>query len=221
MSGRVAIELAAGFGDGQRNRLAAPVGAAVEMAVGVAFQVDGGVTEAVAIAFRDALQAESVVEGDRGHASLPSRTVAEVAEVCRTVVAGLREPRVWVGVVAGDARADASDLVGVVTALELPPGVYRREDVEVEYAAVRSRASAAVLRRLIAPVMAVDVLRGTLAALIAEGGNRTSAAERLFIHRSTIDYRLARIEQLTGRCPVTVRGLSILTAAYALSVGTG
>jgi hypothetical protein len=236
--GRVAVELVGGFYEGTQDNQTSPACAAVELAepaadieigadaaVVAAFAVDEGSAEVVASSFHRLLGPAGVfvVQGDRGHAFLWSKTETEAVHECETVVAGLRGPRARVAVVpaAGDdesdGRARASDLLDIVTALDLPPGVYRREDVLVEYAAARSPVSARVLCRLIAPVMAVDVLRTTMAALIAEGGNRTYAAERLFIHRSTIDYRLSRIEQLTGHCPLTTRGLSILTAAYALS----
>jgi sugar diacid utilization regulator len=115
-----------------------------------------------------------------------------------------------------DGRQTVSDVLALVTTLRLPPGVYRRQDVLLEYAAMRSPGTAHAFRRLIEPVMTADALRETLEALIAEDGNRSRAAERLVIHRSTIDYRLDRIEQLTGQSPGTLPGMRTLTSAYAL-----
>ncbi|WP_374192733.1 helix-turn-helix domain-containing protein [Streptomyces sp. MBT62] len=55
----------------------------------------------------------------------------------------------------------------------------------------------------------------TLKALIAADGNRARAASELIIHRSTIDYRLQRIEQLTGHSPTTICGMRTLCTALA------
>lgn len=43
-----------------------------------------------------------------------------------------------------------------------------------------------------------DELRRTLAALAACGGSVAAAAERLYVHRNTVRYRLGRIQRLTG-----------------------
>lgn len=209
--GRLAVELVRGF------RQDEPEDTPAEPAVVVAFQAGEGSTEAVAAAFR---RVWPDCEYEQGRVLLLSRSEEEAVRECRAVVARLAGQRVWMAVVDGaepDGLACATRLLGIVRALDLPPGAYRRADVLVEHAAARSPVSSRVLRRLIAPVLESDSLRTTLAAFIAEGGNRTGAAERLIIHRSTIDYRLARIEQLTGHSPLTVRGLRVLTAAYALS----
>jgi hypothetical protein len=211
--GRLAAELMRGF------RQDAPEEAA-ERVVTVAFVAEGS-ADVVDAAFRRTQRCglTCVVQGDRGYVRLPSCGAEEAARDCQDVVASLPEHRVRMVVVDGsaaDGLVCATQLLHIVGALDLPPGVYRRADVLVEHAAARSPVSSRVLRRLIAPVMESHSLRATLAAFIAEGGNRTSAAERLIIHRSTIDYRLARIEQLTGQSPLTVRGLRVLTAAYAL-----
>ena len=49
--------------------------------------------------------------------------------------------------------------------------------------------------------------------LVTTNGNRSQAAEQLIIHRSTLDYRIRRIEQLTGLYPGGVRGINVLSAA--------
>lgn len=76
-------------------------------------------------------------------------------------------------------------------------------------------AAAAGALRLIEPVVARTELLRTLEALIAADGNRARAATDLIIHRSTIDYRLGRIEALTGHSPTRVRGLQTLCTALA------
>jgi hypothetical protein len=213
--GRLAVELMRGF----RQDVPEPEEPAGP-AVTVAFRAKGP-ADVVAAAFRGVRRSgvTCVVQGDRGHVQLPSSSQEEAMRECRDVIAGLPEQHIRMAVVNGtgpDDLACATQLLGIVGALGLPPGVYRRVDVLVEHAVARSPVSSRVLRRLIAPVMESHSLRTTLAALIAEGGNRSGAADRLIIHRSTIDYRLTRIEQLTGQSPLTVKGLRVLTAAYAL-----
>lgn len=160
--------------------------------------------------------------GESGYVLLPVRSEEDAVRVCARAASLLRPHDMWTAVVWTDSagvpqgREAAADVLALVTALRMPPGEYRRRDVLVEYAAVRSPQAARLCRQLIEPVMRIDVLHETLEALIAEDGNRTKAAQRLIIHRSTIDYRLLRIEQLTGHSPSTVTGLRALTAAYAL-----
>jgi hypothetical protein len=213
--GRLAVDLMRGFRQDapEPEELARP-------AVTVAFRAKGP-ADVVATAYRGVRRSgmTCVVQGDRGHLHLPSSSQEEAMRECRDVVAGLPEHQIRMAVVHGagsDDLACATQLLGIVGALGLPPGVYHRADVLVEHAVARSPVSSRVLRRLIAPVMESHSLRTTLAALIAEGGNRSGAEDRLIIHRSTIDYRLTRIEQLTGQSPLTVKGLRVLTAAYAL-----
>ncbi|WP_086662150.1 PucR family transcriptional regulator [Lentzea kentuckyensis] len=166
----------------------------------------------------------SLLQGNRGYVLLPVQTEEGALKMCARVAGVLQADEMWAALTWGpsavvpDARQVVSDVLALVTALRLPPGVYRRQDVLVEYAAIRSPSTARLFQRLIEGVMNSSTLRETLEALIAADGNRTRAAERLVIHRSTIDYRLDRIEQLTGQSPSSVRGLRALTAAYALYV---
>ncbi|MFC3895762.1 PucR family transcriptional regulator [Lentzea rhizosphaerae] len=164
----------------------------------------------------------TLLRNGRGYVLIPVHTEQEAARVCERVAVALQPHGVWTAVTwvrsaqVPDGRQTVSDVLALVTTLRLPPGVYRRQDVLLEYAAMRSPGTARAFRRLIEPVMTSDALRETLEALIAEDGNRSRAAERLVIHRSTIDYRLDRIEQLTGQSPGTLPGMRTLTSAYAL-----
>ena len=190
----------------------------------VAVRLRGMIAEVAESAFRrcGGPGTLTLLSGESGYVLLPAQSEEDAVRVCARATGLVRPHDMWTAVVWTDGesvpqgREAASDVLSLVTALRMPPGEYRRRDVLVEYAAVRSPQAARFGRRLIEPVMEVDVLRETLEALIAEDGNRTRAAQRLIIHRSTIDYRLLRIEQLTGYSPSTVTGLRALTAAYAL-----
>lgn len=115
-----------------------------------------------------------------------------------------------------EGRHEARVVLDLVTSLAQPPGVYGVEDVVVEYALMQDTSALVALLSLIAPVVRRQSLRTTLEALVATGGNRSKAAKTLDIHRSTLDYRLGRVEQLTGQTPLTARGLQTLAAALTV-----
>ncbi|MDR3561576.1 MAG: PucR family transcriptional regulator ligand-binding domain-containing protein [Negativicutes bacterium] len=62
----------------------------------------------------------------------------------------------------------------------------------------------AYYREVLEPLRGYDVehkmdLMPSLAVYFEENGNVVKASERLFIHRNTLDYRLKKIEEITGR----------------------
>ncbi|WP_177224637.1 helix-turn-helix domain-containing protein [Lentzea flaviverrucosa] len=99
---------------------------------------------------------------------------------------------------------------------DLGPGLYQISDFPVEFAVATTAPVREKLLAMIQPVMAKAELRRTLELLVFSQGNRTRAAERLNIHRSTIDYRLNQIDKLTGHSPVTTGGLNMLTLSLAV-----
>ena len=135
--------------------------------------------------------------------------------------AGL-DGRAWGAVTTRDApevpagHDEAMRVLALARAADSPPGVYRRSDFLLEYAAARHDGVADDLVEIITPVMASTVLRTTLDALIRADFNRSRAAKALFVHRSTLDYRLRRIEEITGCNPVTVRGSQVLNVAVTV-----
>ncbi|MDX3187177.1 helix-turn-helix domain-containing protein [Streptomyces sp. MN03-5084-2B] len=110
-------------------------------------------------------------------------------------------------------RAEAVDVVASALAARRPPGCYHLGDVLVEYAVLTHPSVAGLLAGKIEPITRNAVLLETLRALLAADGNRSKAATELIIHRSTLDYRLQRIEQLTGYDPTSVRQLHVLSTA--------
>ncbi len=91
--------------------------------------------------------------------------------------------------------------------------MYSISDVLVEYAVIRHEEVTENLVAVIKPLRAHAVLWETLTALIDADYNRNKAAKNLFIHRSTLDYRLQRIASVTGCDPTSGRGVQLLTAA--------
>jgi len=114
-----------------------------------------------------------------------------------------------------DGVREIEGVLAVVCALRRGPGIYQLDDVAVECAVAGSPRVSRHLAALIEPVVSRPELLETLQALISADGNRARAAAELIIHRSTIDYRLQRIEQLTGHSPTSVPGLRTLYMALA------
>jgi sugar diacid utilization regulator len=118
-----------------------------------------------------------------------------------------------------DGFREAGDVMRLVVAGRRPSGSYGMSDVLVEYAVIRDEKVAANLAAMIKPLRSHAVLWETLTALVDADHNRNKAAKNLFIHRSTLDYRLQRIASITGCDPTSGRGLQLLiTALIADSV---
>jgi hypothetical protein len=106
---------------------------------------------------------------------------------------------------------EAKDILALAAWQE--PGRYQLDDFLVEYAIVNDPLVSRRLMNVIEPLFAYDVLRETLEMLIRTDFNRTTAARELFIHRTTLDYRIRRIEEITGHAPMNSRGAYVLRVA--------
>lgn len=111
------------------------------------------------------------------------------------------------------AYQEAKDVLALAVATGQQPGRYRLDDFLVEYAIVSDPLVSRRLMNVVEPLLGNDVLRETLEVLIRADFNRTAAARDLFVHRSTLDYRIRRIEEKTGHSPMTSRGAYILRVA--------
>ncbi|NGY64206.1 PucR family transcriptional regulator [Lentzea sp. NEAU-D13] len=160
----------------------------------------------------------SSVTGEDGFVLVPTSDEASAAELCREVCRRLGG-ELWLGVSwrpsqeIGAARQEADSVLALARGGRRPPGAYRVEDVFVEYAVLQDPAVQVSFLELITPVLRQDSLRTTLEVFIDANGNRSKAAGELNIHRSTLDHRLGRVEQLTGCRPTGARGLQTLATA--------
>jgi len=153
-----------------------------------------------------------------GYALLPAEDEARVVQLAQDVCDALPIP-VWMSlswrtkaeIVSG--RREAGKILSLVVITERPPGVYWLDDVLVEYAVAGEPTVTAKLVQIITPLLEHPALFTTLKALIASDGNRSQAADRLIVHRSTLDYRIQRIEQLTGLRTSSIRELNVLSSA--------
>lgn len=160
----------------------------------------------------------SVVTGDRGYVLLPADDEQQAADLCHQAHR-LLDGEVWFAM-AWRSRAEVSagrqEATSVLAlARGRAPGVYRIEDVLVEYAVMQDASATGCLVTMITPILRQEALHTTLEVFIAANGNRSKAANLLQIHRSTLDYRLSRIEQLTGCQPTSARGVQMLATALA------
>ncbi|GAA3663360.1 hypothetical protein GCM10022267_56980 [Lentzea roselyniae] len=112
-----------------------------------------------------------------------------------------------------DAWIEATEVLRLVSAGCRPPGTYAVSDVLVEQAIAASTAVTAQLAEIIRPVRENQVLWETLVSLVHADFNRNQAARDLFVHRSTMDYRLQRIAKITGWDPAAGHGAQLLRAA--------
>jgi hypothetical protein len=120
----------------------------------------------------------------------------------------------------GVARAgdEAVQVLRLASGLGRPQGLYRLDDVLLEAALGGTAAGpAARLAAILAPLESGGPeLLATLEAYVAHDADRRRAAAALHVHPNTLDYRLRRIADLTGRSPATARGLQVLGAALTL-----
>ena len=133
----------------------------------------------------------------------------------------------WTAAVPGSrgglvaACSEAKDVVALAAATGRPAGPYCLDDVLLEYAVVRDPVTSNRLLAVISPLAGNEVLHNTLETLVRTDFNRTVTARELFIHRSTLDYRIRRIEEITGHNPLTSRGAHMLTAAMVVHAIAG
>ncbi|MGW5385368.1 PucR family transcriptional regulator [Nocardia sp. NPDC003963] len=143
---------------------------------------------------------------------LPAESRATAAELMADLVAAagfpvtailLEAPRTAI-VTAADI---AHELLDLVRRLRYAPGIYRFRDLALEYQLTRPGAARAELAALVAPLYDHPELLDTLRLYIRTRLRRQATAHILELHRNTVDYRLRRIQELTGCDPVQQTGL--------------
>ncbi|RRQ26535.1 PucR family transcriptional regulator [Rhodococcus sp. Eu-32] len=108
------------------------------------------------------------------------------------------------------------ELVSLARGLNYRSGVYRTADMALEFQLTRPGPGRARMRALIDPLSASPELVHTLQTFISTEANRRASAKALFVHPNTVDYRLKRIETLTGVDPLSPVGLMALHAALVV-----
>ncbi|MCU7825089.1 helix-turn-helix domain-containing protein [Kitasatospora sp. DSM 101779] len=113
------------------------------------------------------------------------------------------------------AAALAYEVLDVARAFGRPPGLYRLDDLLLEYQLSRPGHARPRLAALIEPLHGAGELLTTLRTHLAGGLNRRHTANALHLHPNTVDYRLRRIAALTGLDPARPADLLRITAAVA------
>ncbi len=96
-----------------------------------------------------------------------------------------------------------------------PPGLYRLDDVLVEYQLTRPGEARDRLAAALVPLDAHPELVETLSTYLELDTNRRRTAARLHVHPNTVDYRLRRVRDLTDIDPLHPAGLPRIIAALA------
>ncbi|HEY3470616.1 MAG TPA: helix-turn-helix domain-containing protein [Amycolatopsis sp.] len=154
---------------------------------------------------------------DGGLVLLPERDPAWLADVVRALSrAAAVEVTAGVAVAEPDevvtAAPCARRILAVARTFGRPPGVYRLDDVVLEYQLSCPSEARDRLAELLDPVADKADLLETLRAYLRLGDRRTTAA-RLHVHPNTVDYRLRRVQALTGLDPTATADITLLGAA--------
>jgi PucR-like helix-turn-helix protein len=143
---------------------------------------------------------------------IPADDLEQAAKHGRELCAAAAISPAWAGL---DWRPLAELRAGWSTALDvligalashLPPGLYQLSDVLLPCAVLRQQLVMDTLERALKPVVEQPTLHRALVAFMRHDGNRSRAAADLGVHRSTLDYRLGRIAELTGHDPQSMAG---------------
>jgi hypothetical protein len=114
------------------------------------------------------------------------------------------------------AAAEARRVLRLADRIDAPPGVYTLDDVLMEYVLASAGQVGRRLADVLLPLESGPELVRTLATWFASDFNRGRAASALHIHPNTLDYRLARVGELTGHSVGTGRGILVLGTALIL-----
>ncbi|MFE6862100.1 PucR family transcriptional regulator [Nocardia sp. NPDC057668] len=112
-----------------------------------------------------------------------------------------------------DVAGRAHELLNLIRQVRSAPGLYRFEDLALEYQLTRPGPARRLLATLLDPLDPYPDLLETLRVHLANELNRRRTARQLHIHANTIDYRLQRIKQLTGLDPAVPSALWHLRSA--------
>ncbi|APE37169.1 transcriptional regulator [Nocardia mangyaensis] len=114
------------------------------------------------------------------------------------------------------AAEEVAELATLARLLGRPTGLYRIQDLLLEYQLTRPGPSRDQLAGLIAPLLSAPHLLEALEAHLRFGVDRKSASKYLHVHPNTFTYRLSRIGELTGMSPTDPNESRILAASLTI-----
>jgi sugar diacid utilization regulator len=113
------------------------------------------------------------------------------------------------------AVRETGEVMEVAGWFDQPPGLYRIDDMLVEYQLTRVGKARQRLAALLDPVEAHPELLRTLTTYLGFELNRRRTANLLHVHPNTVDYRLRRTAELTGIDLLNPVGIQRAAAAVA------
>ncbi|MBF6298819.1 helix-turn-helix domain-containing protein [Nocardia amamiensis] len=113
-----------------------------------------------------------------------------------------------------DAADQAHELLDMVQRLQSPPGLYRFDDLALEYQLTRPGPGRERLAALLDPLDDHPELVQTLREHIRNDFNRQRTSRAMYLHPNTVDHRLKRIGRLTGLDTALPHALYRLRAAF-------
>lgn len=166
-------------------------------------------------------EVSALLDGGGGHALVPGRT--ELPDVAAEVLREAAGPglRLAATVASGagdvpDAARVGEEIVRVATACGHAPGPHHLDDVLLEYHLSRPSAGSARIAVLLAPLADRPDLTATLRTHLEQRQDRRATARVLGLHPNSVDYRLARITELTGLDLGAPRDAALALAALLL-----
>ncbi|AHH19583.1 putative transcriptional regulator [Nocardia nova SH22a] len=130
-----------------------------------------------------------------------------------------------VGADIPNATDRAHELLDVIQRMGYGPGLHLFDDLALEYQLTRPGPGLDRLKTVLEPLEDHPRLLQTLVIHIAANLSRQHTASVMKVHRNTIDYRLRRIQELTGYDPSRPPGIWYLQAALIIrsfgQAGTG
>lgn len=151
-------------------------------------------------------------ERDAGTAGLAA-LVDRIAEIAGGPIhAGVVEAATEAGQIP-TAAEEAREIALIASRLGHPPGLYRLDDVLLEYQLTRPGPARERLARRLDPLAERATLLETLQTFLRLSNNRRRAAQELHVHPNTLDYRLRRVAAFTGLDPLVASDARLLAAA--------
>ncbi|MEV6429201.1 helix-turn-helix domain-containing protein [Nocardia sp. NPDC051463] len=111
---------------------------------------------------------------------------------------------------------EATEIAELARLLGRPTGVYRLDDLLLEFQLTRPGPARARLAERIAPILRSPHLLEALDAHLRHGSERKVAAAEIHVHPNTFTYRLRRIAELTGLDPTDPNDSRVLAAAQTI-----
>ncbi|MFP3964163.1 helix-turn-helix domain-containing protein [Actinomadura fulvescens] len=170
------------------------------------FSATGSVASAAAMPDADPARIRLDVE----RAALPELVERIAAATGSTVIAGVA---VADTAALPAAVTEAEEVAELAERLGRPSGVYGLDDMLLEHQLSRPGPARDRLAGMLAPLACHPHLLEAVRAYVECGYNRHRAAARIHVHRNTLNYRLRRVEALTGVDPADPVGCRMLAAA--------